>query len=111
MIVVKKDKTMEKTTKKKIILTTKDIALMGVFIALIIVGGFIKIPTPLVPVTMQFFFCLLSGLLLGGIKGSLCVIIYVFMGLIGIPVFTAGGGFSYVLYPTFGSTHDEDKYV
>ena len=102
MIVVKKDKTMEKTTKKKIILTTKDIALMGVFIALIIVGGFIKIPTPLVPVTMQFFFCLLSGLLLGGIKGSLCVIIYVFMGLIGIPVFTAGGGFSYVLYPTFG---------
>lgn len=87
---------------KKIKVNTKDVALMGLFVALIIVGGFIKIPTPLVPVTLQVEVALLAGLLLGGVKGGICMVIYMVMGLIGIPVFTAGGGFSYVLYPTFG---------
>lgn len=87
---------------KKIKISTKDIALMALFVALIIAGGFIKIPTPIVPVTLQVEVALLAGLLLGGVKGGICMLIYLVMGVIGIPVFTAGGGFSYVLYPTFG---------
>ncbi|MEG1529273.1 MAG: biotin transporter BioY, partial [Clostridia bacterium] len=63
---------------------------------------YIKIPTPLVPVTLQFAFCLLAGLLLGGGNGAACVLIYILMGLVGIPVFVAGGGIFYVLQPSFG---------
>ena len=40
--------------------------LSAVFAALIAVGAFIRIPTPLVPVTMQLLFTTLAGLLLGG---------------------------------------------
>ncbi len=77
---------------------------MAMFVALIIVGAFIRIPMPLVPFTLQTLFVLLAGALLGGIKGAICVLIYIFMGLIGIPVFANGGGISYVLTPTFGFT-------
>ena len=44
----------------------------------------------------------MAGLLLGSKKGAISVAVYVLMGLIGIPVFTQGGGFSYVLKPSFG---------
>lgn len=38
----------------------------------------------------------------GGPDSFAGVAIYIVMGLIGIPVFSAGGGFAYVLQPTFG---------
>ena len=40
--------------------------------------------------------------LLGSGCGALSQLIYVLLGLLGLPIFTAGGGFSYVLHPTFG---------
>ncbi len=67
------------------------------------IGAFIRIPVPLVPFTLQITFTTLAGLfLLGSKKGAISVAVYVLMGLIGIPVFTQGGGFSYVLKPSFG---------
>lgn len=80
----------------------KNLVLMSLFTALICVGAFIKIPIPYVPFTLQFLFTSLAGLLLGPILGTLSVLLYLFIGLIGIPVFTQGGGFSYVFIPTFG---------
>jgi len=84
--------------KKKLL----NITLCAMFAALICVGAFIRIPTPLVPITFQVFFTTLAGLILGGKKGALSVAVYVLMGLAGIPVFTGGGGLMYVLKPTFG---------
>ncbi|KEI12424.1 biotin biosynthesis protein BioY [Clostridium novyi B str. ATCC 27606] len=81
---------------------TKDLVLVSIFAALTAVGAFIKIPIPNVPFTLQFFFCAFAGMLLGSKLGALSQIIYVVMGLIGIPVFTEGGGIMYVLKPTFG---------
>lgn len=87
----------------KKVLTTKNIALCGMFTALIAIGAFIKIPFPTgVPFSLQFMFTMLAGFLLGSKLGSLSVIIYIFIGLIGVPIFTAGGGIGYVLKPTFG---------
>lgn len=80
----------------------KNLVLMSLFTALICVGAFIKIPIPYVPFTLQFLFTSLAGLLLGPVLGTLSVLLYLFIGLIGIPVFTQGGGFSYVFIPTFG---------
>lgn len=81
--------------------TTK-IVLTALFSALIAVGAFIKIPVPAVPFTLQFFFVNMSVLFLGKKRGALAVGIYVALGLIGVPIFTSGGGIFYVLHPTFG---------
>lgn len=81
---------------------TQQVVLCGLFVALIALGAFIKIPMPLVPVTLQVFFTMMAGLLLGPRLGALSVIGYLVLGLIGLPIFTMGGGPSYVLQPTFG---------
>ena len=51
---------------------------------------------------MQCAMCVLCALILGAKDGVATIAIYLIMGLIGIPIFTAGGGFTYVLQPTFG---------
>lgn len=76
--------------------------LVSLFAALTAVGAFIKIPIPYVPFTLQLFFVLLAGALLGSRLGALSQLVYVLIGLAGVPVFTQGGGPSYVLQPTFG---------
>ena len=81
---------------------TKNLILCALFVALIAVGAFIKIPVPVVPFTLQFLFTMLAGLLLGGKWGCVSVCVYIAMGLLGLPVFTEGGGFGYVLKPSFG---------
>lgn len=80
----------------------KDITQMSLFIALITAGAYIRIPVPVCPFTLQFLFTTLAGILLGSKRGALSVAGYVALGLLGVPVFTEGGGLSYVLQPTFG---------
>ena len=81
---------------------TRDLTLIPIFAALTAIGAFIRIPVPIVPFTLQYFFCALGAILLGAKKGALAQIVYVLVGLLGIPIFTQGGGLSYVLKPTFG---------
>lgn len=81
---------------------TKRMVLCALFVALITIGAFIRIPVPGVPFTMQLEFVLLAGALLGGKLGMGAVLIYMAMGLLGLPVFAQGGGMSYVLKPSFG---------
>ena len=81
---------------------TKKIVLCGIFAALIGVGAFIQIPIPLIPLSLQDLFVMLAGILIGGKYGALSVLIYICVGLLGFPVFTRGGGITYVLQPTFG---------
>lgn len=84
----------------------KELAVNGLFTALIAVGAFIKISIPVQPFpmnfTLQFFFVLLSGLLLGGRQAFFCVLTYLAVGLAGVPIFAAGGGPAYLMRPTFG---------
>lgn len=92
---------MEKTNKLRRI-STRELVLVALFVALITVGGFIKVPIPNMVFTLQFLCTTLTGLLLGPVLGPLAVGIYVLMGLMGLPVFTAGGGPGYIVHPTFG---------
>lgn len=82
--------------------SSKNATYIGLFATLIMIGAFIKIPVPILPFTLQYLFVCLSALLLGAKYASLSVIIYVALGLIGLPIFTAGGGLSYIFFPTFG---------
>ena len=98
---VKSQKSVSKSSSKAVSRTLR-LVRIAIFVALIIVGAFVKFPIGIVPVSMQFAFCMFASLMLGGLDSFICVAIYIVMGLIGIPVFSAGGGFAYVLQPTFG---------
>ncbi len=82
--------------------SVRDLAMCALFTTLTVAGAFIKIPVPVVPFTLQFLFTMLSGLLLGSKKGAASVGVYVLLGLVGVPVFAEGGGFWYILKPSFG---------
>lgn len=56
----------------------------------------------MVPFTLQFLFTTLAGLLLGSKKGAISVVAYMILGLAGLPIFSEGGGFWYVIKPSFG---------
>lgn len=81
---------------------TRDMILVALFAALTAIGAFIKIPLPHVPLTLQFFFVAFSGILLGSKLGALSQILYVGIGLAGVPWFTKGGGIGYVFQTSFG---------
>jgi biotin transport system substrate-specific component len=83
-------------------LSVKDMILVALFAALMVVGAFVKIPFPITPLTFQPFFCALAGILLGSRLGALSMMIYVAMGLAGLPVFSQGGGLLYIFTPSFG---------
>ena len=78
------------------------IAQIAMFVALMAVGAYIRIPFPMVSLTFQTVISVLAGLLLGSKRGAVAMAVYAFVGLIGLPVFSSGGGFSYVLLPSFG---------
>ena len=81
---------------------TLSLTVISLFASLTSIGAFIKIPLPVVPFTLQILFVFLAGCLLGSKKGMMSQLLYVGIGLIGIPVFASGGGPEYVLKPTFG---------
>lgn len=81
---------------------TRDMILISLFAALTAIGAFLKINIGAVPFTFQFFFCAYAGVFLGSKRGGLSQIIYITMGLIGIPIFANGGGITYIFNPTFG---------
>jgi len=81
---------------------TREMAYVSMFAILTAVGAHIAIPVPLVPFTLQTMFCVLAGLVLGARLGAASQGFYMLMGLIGIPVFSGGGGIGSVLTPSFG---------
>lgn len=84
-------------------LSTRDLIITALFSSLTVVGAYIAIPIGPVPINLQSFFVVLSGLILGAKLGAFSQITYVILGLIGLPVFSGGnGGLGSVVSPTFG---------
>ena len=78
------------------------LAQCAIFVVLMVVSAYIQIPFPFVPLTFQTVVAVLAGLLLGPRYGTASVCVYVLMGLLGLPVFSGGGGIGYVVQLTFG---------
>lgn len=78
------------------------LTIVAIFAALTAIGAFIHIPLLIVPFTLQIIIVFLAGAILGSKKGLQSQLVYIFVGLAGLPVFTKGGGISYILQPTFG---------
>lgn len=81
---------------------TTDIVMVSLFAALTAVGAFIKIPIPNVPLTLQTLMVMFAGLILGSRMGALSQLLYLTIGLLGLPIFAQGGGPGYILQPSFG---------
>ena len=77
--------TMEKNKK----LTAADLVYIAVFAGIMAVCSWISIPAA-VPFTMQTFAVFFAFAVLGGRRGTLAVLVYILMGVVGLPVF---GGF------------------
>lgn len=80
----------------------------GMFAALMMIGANITAFAPFlvvggVPITLQTFFAILAGLILGSRLGAISMTVYMFIGLAGAPVFAKfSGGFGSIISPTFG---------
>ncbi len=73
---------------------------VATFVILTAVGAKVKIPLPFtpVPITLQLFFVLLSGAVLGSRLGALSQGVYVALGLVGLPVWAGKGtGLQYLV--------------
>ena len=80
----------------------KNSVLISLFCAIIAVASFITIPSP-VPFTLQALAIFCSLTVLGGKRGTISVILYIFLGIIGLPVFSGfSGGLGHLLGATGG---------
>jgi len=78
---------------------------VALFAAIISAGGLLAIPIGPVPIALQNFFTLLSGLVLGPLLGAAAVGLYLVAGVVGAPVFANSGspmGIARLLGPTGG---------
>ena len=75
---------------------------VALFAALTAVGAFIRIPLGYSSITLQTFFTAMAGCVLGPWYGALSQLVYVVLGLVGLPIFTQGGGIGYLMQPTCG---------
>jgi biotin transport system substrate-specific component len=68
------------------------IATLAAFIAVCAVLPSVTLPGMVVPITLQTFGVMLAGVLLGARRGALAVLLYLAVGLAGLPVFAQGTG-------------------
>jgi len=68
----------------------KKLVYASLFAALTAVAAWVTIPLPYVPLTLQTFFVVLAGALLGAYFGALSMIVYLLLGFVGLPVFAGG---------------------
>lgn len=81
---------------------TFDMVYIGLFAVLMAICSWISIPT-MVPFTLQTFGVFLAVGVLGGKRGSMAVLVYILLGIVGIPVFAGfTGGIGIILGNTGG---------
>lgn len=61
------------------------------FSILTAIGAQIEIPHQPIPFTLQTFFVLLAAAFLGPLNGAISMALYLFVGALGLPVFSGGG--------------------
>lgn len=87
-------------------MNTRKLAMTSVMAALMCLAGMIFhwVSPALVPFSILPVLVLMSGLILGAEYATLAMLVYLVLGLFGLPVFSSApfGGFGYILKPTFG---------
>ncbi|EKQ56602.1 MULTISPECIES: biotin transporter BioY [unclassified Clostridium] len=90
---------MENTTK----MNTRQLTLIGVMTAVICVLGPLSLPIGLVPISLTNLAIYFAIYILGKKQGTISYMVYLLIGLIGLPVFSGfSGGFPKLAGPTGG---------
>ena len=66
---------------------TKDLTLMGLCVAILAICSWLTIPAT-VPFTLQTFAVFFILLVIGGKRGTITILTYILLGLVGVPVFS-----------------------
>ncbi len=86
--------------------SVRSIVLVSAFTALVIVGAIFSFPAPwnpVIPLTLATLFVILAGMLLGPWRGLAVTGLYLFLGIVGLPVFAGGNaGVQILAGPTGG---------
>lgn len=83
--------------------TTVKYTVCALFVAFISICSQIAIHIGPIPISMSLLAIFMAGLILGMKYGTLSVIVYILLGITGMPVFAgAKGGFAVILGPTGG---------
>jgi len=93
--------------KNEIVINKALTRAMGVFtfILLLSLGAYIRLPLPFtpVPITLQTFFVLLCGALMGRKYAPIATFSYLVLGVLGLPIFQGyGRGMLHIFGPTGG---------
>lgn len=89
--------------KEKKTITTYNMVLIAVSAALITICSWITIPIGPVPFTLQTLGILAVLMTIGGKRGTIAILVYLLLGLAGVPVFAGfKGGAASLLGPTGG---------
>jgi biotin transport system substrate-specific component len=96
-------KSIDRGTKSENASSLRGLVYAALFGAGTAAGAYIIVPIPPVPITLQTLFLYLAGALLGGRLALLSQVVYVLLGIIGLPVFAGGkAGFGVLFGPTGG---------
>lgn len=79
-----------------------DLTMISICLAIMIIASKLSIPIGPIPITLQTLAVFLISLILGTKKSIVLFVTYILLGLIGIPVFSTGGGIQYIYMPSFG---------
>ena len=79
-----------------------DLVQVSIFAIIIAICSYISIPLT-IPITLQTFGIFITCLLLGGKRGTSSIILWILLGIIGLPVFSSfKSGISAIIGPTGG---------
>jgi len=85
---------------------TRKLAMTSVMAALMCLAGMLLhwVSPAMVPFSVLPVLALMSGIILGAEYASMAMLVYLVLGLFGLPVFSSApfGGLGYILKPTFG---------
>lgn len=89
-------------TEKKPLFTVRELVFTALCAALICVAGPISVPIGAIPISLGTFAIYFTAALLGGKRGTFAVIVYILIGMVGLPVFTGMRGGAAVLFGATG---------
>lgn len=74
----------------------------ALFLSLIIISGKIAFPIAGISFTLQIFVVFLISFINKPLDNCFILFVYILLGLVGLPIFSVGGGLGYIYQPSFG---------
>lgn len=89
--------------EKRSVFTVREMVFTAICAALICILAPISVPVGAIPISLGTFAIYFSAALLGGKRGTAAVIVYIMLGMVGLPIFSSmRGGIAVLLGATGG---------